>query len=82
MSKFQIEISRTAEKQLKKISKSYQQRVVSVIVQLGLNPYPFGHKKLSGYEDLYRVRIGDYRVIYSVENKKLIIIVIPKSNFR
>lgn len=74
--KYTIEISKTAEKQLKKIPKEYQGRIVNSILSLGSNPYPYGCKKLSGFDDVYRVRIADYRIIYSVEDKRLVIIVL------
>ncbi len=74
--KYTIEISKTAEKQLKKIPKEYQGRIVNSILSLGNNPYPYGYKKLSGFDDVYRVRVADYRIVYSVEDKRLVIIVL------
>jgi mRNA interferase RelE/StbE len=76
MAKYQIEISKTAEKQLKKIDKLHQIRIVDAILQLSINPAPFGSKKLAGFDDVFRIRIGNYRVIYSLEGKKLLIIVL------
>ena len=76
MAKFKVEITRTAEKQLKKIDKSFQSKIVKLILSLANNPYPSGCKQLVGYHDLFRIRVGNYRIIYSVENKKLIIIIL------
>lgn len=75
MAKYRIEISRTAEKQLKTLPRKDQKRVAGVIIALADDPWPRGSRKLSGYEDVFRVRVGRYRVIYSVSEKKLIVIV-------
>ena len=40
------------------------------------NPRPQGIKKLAGEEDLYRLRVGDYRVIYQIQEKRLIVLVV------
>ena len=76
MASYSIEISRTAEKQLKKLPKDEQQRVATAITALGLDPYPQGSRKLMGYDDVFRIRIGRYRVLYSVSAQKLLIIIL------
>ncbi len=54
--------------ELRKISKR--------IDKLTVNPFPPGHEKMKGAEDLYRVRQGDYRILYSVLKNKLIVLII------
>ena len=76
MAKYKLEISRTAEKQLKKLPQDDQRRVVRVILELPTKPFPKGSRKLSGYDDVFRIRVGRYRVLYSVSERKLIIIVL------
>jgi mRNA interferase RelE/StbE len=76
MAKYRLEISRTAERQLKKLPRDDQKRVVKAILQLADEPFPKGCRKLSGYEDVFRVRVGHYRVLYSAGGKKLILIVV------
>jgi mRNA interferase RelE/StbE len=76
MARYKLEISSTAEKQLKKLSPEDQLRVVKAILRLRSEPFPKGSRKLSGYDDVFRVRVGRYRVLYSVAAKKLIIIVL------
>jgi mRNA interferase RelE/StbE len=76
MAKYEIEISRTAEKQLKKLSKDDQKRVVAAILDLAEDPVPKGSRKLTGYEDVYRIRVGRFRVLYSWAAKTLIVIVL------
>ena len=76
MATFSIEISRSAEKQLKKLPKDDQKRVVEAILELGETPRPRGARKLSGYDDVYRIRVATYRILYSVSERKLIVIVL------
>lgn len=76
MAKYKLEISRSAEKQLKKLPKDDQTRVAEAILELGDDPYPRGARKLSGYDDVFRVRVGHYRILYSVLEMEVIIIIL------
>ncbi len=76
MAVYSIEISRAAEKQLKKLRRDDQRRVAKAILGLSGNPRPQGSRKLTGYDDVFRIRVGRYRVLYSVSGTKLIIIVL------
>ena len=76
MASYKIEISATAEKQLGKLSRADQIRVLRSILTLGLNPRPRGCRKLKGYDDIYRIRVGIFRVIYSIEEKKVLVIIL------
>ncbi len=76
MTRYDIEISETAEKQLKKLQRGDQRRVARAIVALADEPRPRGSRKLSGYSDVFRVRVGRYRVIYSVSGNRLIVIIL------
>ncbi len=44
--------------------------------ELGADPHPPGSRKLTGHDDVYRVRVGPYRVIYSVARRQLIVIIL------
>jgi len=76
MASYEIEVSRTAEKQLKKLPPVDQRRITRAIMALADAPFPRGSRKLSGYEDVFRVRVGRYRILYSVSGRSLIIIVL------
>ena len=76
MTKYRIEVSATAERQIRKLPRADQVRVIQVIQALSINPRPPGCRKLSGYDDVFRVRIGRYRVLYSIEDRRLLIIVL------
>ena len=71
-----IEFSATAERQLAKLHKPDLLRVLRAIRNLSEEPYPRGTRKLQGYDDVYRIRVGSYRVLYSVESARVTIIVL------
>ncbi len=72
---YQVVIDRYAEKQLKKIPPPHFNRIVKAIDELAENPRPHGYKKLEGRPG-YRIRIGDYRVIYRIEDRVLQVLVL------
>jgi len=74
---YQISIERSAQKSLTKIPKVDQDRIIQLIQSLIDNPRPTGCKKLSGRE-AWRIRIGNYRVIYEIndKNSEILIVVI------
>ena len=76
MASYNILISATAEKALKKIPKKDRIKIIELIQTLAFKPLPQGVRKLMGEQNIYRVRQGNYRVIYELRNKKLIILVL------
>ena len=73
---YKVVISKKVEKLLDKLPNNYYQLIVRHLVALETNPRPFGSIKLSNFEDLYRIRVGDYRVIYSIEDNILTVEII------
>lgn len=66
---YKIQISQSALKELKQLQKPAVKKIGQLIESLAENPRPSGVKKLKGIsEDLYRVRSGDYRVVYAIED--------------
>ena len=76
MASYEIEISRTAEKQLRRLPRGEQERLARAMVALGDEPLPRGSTKLSGYDDVYRIRVGRYRILYSVASRRLVIVIL------
>jgi len=76
MGSYKIEWKRSASKELKKLSGDTILRILEVVDQLSQNPYPAGVRKLVGSEYSYRIRVGDYRVIYSIVESSLFIEII------
>jgi len=73
---YQIEIKHSARKEIEYLPKRDQRRIIAVIEKLSGNPRPEGVRKLTGAEDLYRIRVGDYRIVYQICDKKLVVWVI------
>ncbi len=76
MASYRVEVSATAERQIRKLSRQDQIRVLRIIQGLESDPYPRGCRKLRGYGDVFRVRVGVHRILYSVEASRLLIIVL------
>ena len=72
---YKIFIEKSALKDLSKIPIQDQSRIINSIQNLSKNPRPPGSKKLSG-RDAWRIRFGNYRVIYEIHDDRLIILVI------
>jgi mRNA interferase RelE/StbE len=73
---FKIEISKSAKKALRQITKDERSKISQRIDSLTRNPRPIGYEKLKGEEDLYRIRSGDYRIIYNIKDKILCILIL------
>ena len=73
---YSILLAPPAERQLKALTAPVQKRLVKRLKSLRENPRPDGVKKLTAKGDLYRIREGDYRIIYAIQDKELIILVV------
>jgi len=72
--KYEVKWTKTSLDQLKKLDKNIAKRVMDKVEEITKNPFNFV-KKLKQF-NLFRLRVGDYRVIMSIENKKMIIFVL------
>ena len=75
MASYSLEIKRSAAKELAQLPSKDRGRVVARIQALAEDPRPVGAEKLSGQER-YRVRQGDYRILYEIEDQVLRIVVV------
>jgi len=66
---YRIEWARSAERELRALPHREAVRVGKAVGLLAEEPRPGGCKKLKGYKDLWRIRVGDYRVIYQIADK-------------
>ncbi len=78
---YSLIIEHSARKSLKNIQPKFIQQIVFKIFTLQDNPFPQDYKKLKGFEDSYRVDQGEYRILYIVENDKIRVFKIGKSNY-
>jgi mRNA interferase RelE/StbE len=74
---YKIQIKPSASKELELIgSKKDRQRIVTRIQRLANNPRPNGCEKLEAKEDKYRLRQGRYRVVYSIDDQRRLVIIV------
>ncbi len=76
MDEYQITFARSAHKELERLSSQEISRIFPKIEELARVPRPEGCRKLVGEIDLWRIRVGDFRVIYSIIDKDRIIDII------
>lgn len=76
MNSFEIYWKASAKKELKQIDKSEIPKILIEIEKLSHEPLPTNCKKIVGTEHIYRIKIGNYRVIYSLESEQLLIEII------
>lgn len=74
--RYRIEFEPEADKQLRKLDKGARSRINLVLVDLETDPRPDGVKKLKGYENRWRIRTGDWRIVYEIEDGLLVVIVV------
>jgi len=73
---YRILIKPQAEKAFSRMAKPLRRRIARTIDALAENPRPEGARKLVGSECAYRIRVGDYRVVYEVAERVLVVYVI------
>jgi mRNA interferase RelE/StbE len=66
----------SADRALSKLPEPVQRRIAVKLRALQENPRPPGAEKLQGGEELYRVRVGDYRIVYAIEDRRLVVWVV------
>jgi mRNA interferase RelE/StbE len=73
MDSYRIEWKRSATQELRRLPREMVGRFLKAVEQLSTEPYPSGVRKLAGSEHTYRIRAGDYRIIYSILASALLI---------
>ena len=82
MAKYSLEIKQSAQKELDSLDDAVFARVDRKILVLADNPRPPGCKKLKGYKDLWRIRVGDMRVIYVIDDSAKLVTVMRVAHRR
>ncbi len=78
---YEIEFAKSAAKELQKLEKAEGKTIAKAIYGLANNPRPVGVKKLVG-QKVWRLRVGDYRVIYEVHDSKVLVIILKVAHRR
>ena len=73
---YRVEVKKSAVKEIAALPRRDQRRVVRAIDALADEPRPEGVRKLTGAEDVYRIRVGDYRIIYQIADNVLTVLVV------
>jgi mRNA interferase RelE/StbE len=73
-------LTRAAQRGLERLPRSILQRIDAKILALATNPHPASSIKLEGSDEIYRVRVGDYRILYQVEVERLTVVVVDVGN--
>jgi mRNA interferase RelE/StbE len=73
---YRVVVEDGAARAIRKLGRDAQRQVVAKLERLADNPRPPGSKTLEGTEDLYRVRVGDHRIVYRIEDQVLLVLVV------
>ena len=73
---YQVEFLPSARRDLKRLPKPLQTRIFDAVRDLADTPRPAGVKKLAGEVGLWRIRLGDYRVLYKIQDDRLLVLVV------
>lgn len=76
MRRYAVSFKPPAVKALRRLSKAVQRRIVSAVEMLVEDPRPPGVVKLTGDDKLWRIRVGDYRVVYEIHDDRLVVLVL------
>jgi len=69
----EVYLERSAQQDLKQVPPEYFRNIISSIKGLSENPRPRGCRKLFGSKNDWRIRVGDYRIVYEIDNKQRVI---------
>lgn len=80
MTNFEVDVKKPAARQVERLSPAVAQRILSGLRAPAANPYPRGDtiKPLKGHANLYRLRIGDWRVVYELAGRKVQVLYVAK----
>lgn len=69
MAEYAVTFARSARRELEALEGTIAARIIGRIERLAIEPRPGGARKLRGEQDLWRLRVGDYRVVFSVDDR-------------
>ena len=79
---YSVEFAPSTARDFRKLTREVQHRLARAIDELGANPRPRGAKKLQGEDDIWRIRAGDYRIIYEIQERRLVVMVVRVAHRR
>ena len=79
---YTVQLAPAAKRQLGKLERSIQERIVRCLEKLEKDPRPPGVDKMEGDESTYRIRMGEYRIVYEIRDKILVVLVLKVGHRR
>ncbi len=79
---YRVDLSNRAKRDVAALSPQVQTRILKALRTLEANPRPPGVEKLKGEDDAYRLRVGDYRILYEVHDEVLLVLVVKVGHRR
>ena len=76
MPTYEVVITRQPRKVIRKLPRNLKERIIKAALALATDPRPPGYKRLTAHPDLYRIRVGDWRIIYTIEDDMLVILIL------
>jgi mRNA interferase RelE/StbE len=75
VTRYRVEFTTAAAREIRKLDPPIRRRIITALSALESDPRPVGVRKLTGYDNAWRVRIGDYRVLYEVIDSTVLVTV-------
>jgi mRNA interferase RelE/StbE len=79
---YTVDFTTGAAKEIRRLDQGVRKRILSSIAELGTDPRPKGGKKLAGEQNAWRIRIGDFRVLYEIQDNILTVTVVRVAHRR
>ena len=73
---YTVTVDRAAQKEIRSLDRRIQRRIVDALKALAGDPFRRGVKKLANTENFYRYRVGDYRILYTVDGKRILVVIV------
>lgn len=73
MAKYEVVFVSSAAKEFRSLPIDIKRRIGTAVEMLSQNPRPTGVRKLQGHEQLYRIRVGQYRIVYAIDDQAKLI---------
>jgi mRNA interferase RelE/StbE len=71
-----VRLKKTAQRDIKSLDRPVQKRILARLTELASEPRPAGAELLTGLADVWRVRVGDYRIVYTIKDDVLLVLVL------
>jgi mRNA interferase RelE/StbE len=82
LASYRVDVTRPARRALTRLVPSIRERILRALIGLEANPRPPGAIKMQGEDPTWRIRVGDYRVLYEIHDRELLVLVIRVAHRR